>query len=233
MFDPAICIDAVRARTDSVILFHSLSGKDSIMLLDLVYPKFKRVVCVYMYVVKDMDYTKQHIAFIYNRYPKVQVIQIPHYSIYSNIKVGYMGCAQNPKQKLYKLSDLAKKVTEATGVEWALLGFKKSDSMNRRLMLNSIGGPYISEVGKKAYPLADLKNADVLEYIEEHGLIKPLRYDSLQSSGEDITSISFLLYLKSNYPQDLYKIFAVYPMAERILFEYENTKDNRESDNNH
>lgn len=232
MFDPAICIDAVRARTDSVVLFHSLTGKDSIMLLDLVYPKFKRVVCVYMYVVKDMDYTKQHIAFIYNKYPKVQVIQIPHYSIYSNIKVGYMGCAQNPKQKLYKLSDLAKKVTEVTGIEWALLGFKKSDSMNRRLMLNSIGEPYISEKGFKAYPLADLKNADVLSYIEDRGIIKPLRYDTQQSSGEDITSVNFLMYLKHNYPQDLKKIFAVYPMAERILFEYENAQDNREPNDN-
>lgn len=34
-------IDDVSKETDSILLFHSLSGKDSIVLLDLCYKKFK------------------------------------------------------------------------------------------------------------------------------------------------------------------------------------------------
>lgn len=55
-------IDDVSKETDSILLFHSLSGKDSIVLLDLCYKKFKRVVVVFMYIVKDLE----HIMRYYN-----------------------------------------------------------------------------------------------------------------------------------------------------------------------
>ena len=35
-------------RTDKCLLFHSATGKDSIVMLDLVAPYFKEVVCVYI-----------------------------------------------------------------------------------------------------------------------------------------------------------------------------------------
>ena len=45
MLDKAIAItDEIAKRTDEVILFHSASGKDSIALLDICAPRFKRVV---------------------------------------------------------------------------------------------------------------------------------------------------------------------------------------------
>lgn len=49
-------IKQVSELTDRVILFHSASGKDSIALLDLIHPYFKEIVCVYMYVVKDLQH---------------------------------------------------------------------------------------------------------------------------------------------------------------------------------
>lgn len=54
-------IHNVREKTDTVILFHSGTGKDSIMLLDLCSKSFKKVICVFMYIVKDLDYENRYI----------------------------------------------------------------------------------------------------------------------------------------------------------------------------
>ena len=46
-------IDLIRVKSNEALLFLSL-GKDSLVLLDLIYPKFDRIVCVFMYFVKDL-----------------------------------------------------------------------------------------------------------------------------------------------------------------------------------
>ena len=45
----------VRQQSDGAVLFCSL-GKDSLVCLDLMYPRFSRIVCVFMYFVKDLDH---------------------------------------------------------------------------------------------------------------------------------------------------------------------------------
>lgn len=62
-------IKTIAERTDRVILFHSASGKDSIALLDLISPYFKEIVCVYMYVVKDLSHINRYINYACNKYP--------------------------------------------------------------------------------------------------------------------------------------------------------------------
>ncbi len=56
-------IDRIAEMTDSVLLMHSLSGKDSIALLDLLYPRFKRVVCVYMYLIPNLEHIKPYYRY--------------------------------------------------------------------------------------------------------------------------------------------------------------------------
>ena len=60
-------IKTIAERTDRVILFHSASGKDSIALLDLISPYFKEIVCVYMYVVKDLSHINRYINYACNK----------------------------------------------------------------------------------------------------------------------------------------------------------------------
>lgn len=214
-------IQEVATLTDRVILFHSASGKDSIALLDLLHPHFKEVVCVFMYTVKGLDHINRYIQWAQRKYPKARFIQIPHYGIYSYIKNGFFGCKKNEKQRLYTLEQLTDIVRERTGINWACYGFKQSDSLNRRLMLRTYRAEAINDKTHKFYPLSTYKNADVLEYIKQNDLITPEAYGGeRQSSGSDITDIHYLLYLKRNFPQDLQKIFSVFPMAERLLFEY-------------
>lgn len=218
-------IEQLKQKTSKVVLFHSMSGKDSIALLNLLYPHFE-VTCIFMYVVKDLQHINRYINYINSKYPKAKIIQIPHFGVYSYIKSGYLGHKQNPKQKQYNLSELTDIVRERTGIEWAVFGFKQSDSMNRRLMLRTYENEAINEKNKKAYPLSKYKNKDILHYIQQNNLITPESYGQSQSSGTSISDINYLLFLREKFPEDLKKIFAEYPLAERKLYEYdyENTK---------
>ncbi len=216
-----LIIKDVAKQTNKVILFHSMSGKDSIALLDLLYPYFDEITCVFMYVVKDLQHINRYIGYINKKYPKAKIMQIPHFAVFSYVKMGYLGCNQNSKQKLYTLSQLTEKAKETLGVEWSFFGFKQSDSMNRRLMLRGYEKEAINYKNKKCYPLSSYKNKDILKYIEYNRLIQPESYDNGQSAGTSIDDISYLLFLRKNFPNDLNKIFNQFPLAERKLYEYD------------
>ena len=215
-------VDIVSKETDSVILFHSLSGKDSIVLLDLLYPKFRRIVCVFMYVVPNLEHMNIYYRYAKNKYPNIEFLQVPHYGFYSYVKYGYMGITKNPKQKLWTLAEITEKIREKTGIEWVACGFKQSDSLNRRLMLRSYkdGKEAISWKSKKFYPLSTYKNADMLRYIQENGLKEPESYGGKsQSCGTSITSVEYLSYLQQNFPEDLEKVYALFPQARIVLLD--------------
>ena len=86
------------------LLFHSASGKDSIAMLDLVAPRFRRVVCVYMYITKGLEHINRYINWAQSRYANATFVQVPHYAVSSYIKFGFMGCKQNPKQKIVTIA---------------------------------------------------------------------------------------------------------------------------------
>jgi sulfate adenylyltransferase subunit 2 len=88
--------------------------------------------------------------------------------------------------------------------------------MLRTYYMNAISGKSC-----KFYPLSEYGNRDVLEYISENGLIWPEKYDHGQSSGDDISDVNYLLYLRENYPGDLARVFGAFPGSERILFEHD------------
>lgn len=212
-------IDAVARETDSVILFHSLSGKDSIVLLDLLYGKFKRIVCVYMYLVKGLEHQLVYRNYAMEKYPGIEFIQVPHYGVYSYIKTGYLGCKKNEKQRLWTLSDITEKIREKVGIDWACFGFKQADSLNRRLMLRSYkdGKEAICWWSKKFYPLSTYYNRDCLEYIQKNHLKAPQDYGAKgQSSGLGLDSPMLYIWLSQYYPQDMEKIFSVFPMARQV-----------------
>ncbi|AMD85116.1 sulfate adenylyltransferase subunit 2 [Capnocytophaga haemolytica] len=213
-------IEQLAQKTSKVVLFHSMSGKDSIALLNLLYPHFE-VTCVFMYVVPNLDHINRYMNYINEKYPKAKIIQIPHFAVFSYIKAGYLGCKQNEKQKLYTLADLTDSIRTRTGIEWAVFGFKQSDSMNRRIMLRTYELEAINEKNKKCYPLSKYKNKDILHYIETNNLIPPERYGNSQSSGTSINDLEYLLFLRNHYPRDLQKIINEYPLTERILYEYD------------
>ena len=214
-------IEQIAQKTNKVILFHSMSGKDSIALLHLLYPHFDQITCVFMYVVKDLEHIARYMHYINKKYPKARIIQIPHFALFSYIKTGHLGHKQNEKQRLYNLSDLTDNIREKTNIEWAFFGFKQSDSMNRRVMLRTYQEQAINEKNKKVYPLSTYKNNDIIEYIKAEKLITPEKYGNSQSSGTDINDLNYLLFLRNHFPNDLKKVIIEFPLVERKLYEYD------------
>jgi len=214
-------INNLRKETKEVILFHSATGKDSIMLLDLLSKNFNTVHCVFMYLVKDLDYENRYINWALKKYSNVKFHQTPHYALYSFIKHGYLGIKKDERQAKTTIKQIDAKFRKKLNLEYSVYGFKKSDGITRRLMLNT----YLNGISntKKAYPLMDLKNSDVLNYIKDNNLITPFNYGTTKpSSGCDISTPEFQDYLRCKYPNDLQKIYNQFPLAQTILFKYDN-----------
>ena len=211
-------IDAVREETDGIIVFCSL-GKDSLVTLDLVYKRFKRVVCVFMYFVPNLEHIDRWVNWCKARYPKVEFMEVPHWNL-SYILRGGLYCVPNRKVKLIKLADVIRAIRLKTGLYYTFLGKKKADGMNRRLMLKSYEGNNYQNNGL-VYPIANWTQKDVLAYMRQSNLPEPIRYSLKASSGAGF-NLDCFLWLRENYPQDLQKIYKTFPMSERILFEYDN-----------
>ena len=166
-------IDLIRVKSNEALLFLSL-GKDSLVLLDLLYPKFDRIVCVFMYFVKDLEHINRWINWTKAKYPKIEFVQIPHWNL-TYILRGGLYCVPNPKVKILKLADVVKAMQLKYGIYYTFLGMKKADGMNRRLMLKGyeING---YENNGLCYPLADWNQRDILAYMKQHNLPEPVRY---------------------------------------------------------
>lgn len=126
------------------------------------------------------------------------------------------------------MTQLTDVIREKYNVEWALFGFKQSDSMNRRLMLRTYKDEAINEEQKKCYPLSPYKNKDILEYIEEKSLVRPEKYGNTQSAGTSVSDMNYLLFLRNEHPDDLERVLREYPLVERKLFEYDYEKSKTE-----
>jgi len=200
-------------QKDEALLFCSF-GKDSLVLLDLLYPKVKRLVVVFMYFVQGLEHVEKYIRWAQSKYPNIEVIQIPHWTLTHVLRAGLF-CVPNPKIKLLKLSDIEYAMRLKTGIDTVYYGMKKADSLNRRLMLmgynNGIGG-------HKVFPLTDWTNKDVLSYMKSRKLPSPVRYSNKASGGVGFNQECFS-YLRDNYPQDLQKILKAFPLSEKILFD--------------
>ena len=214
-------IDAIRVKSDSAILFLSL-GKDSLVLLDLLYSRFEKVVCVFMYFVKDLEHINRWIGWVKAKYPKMEFVQVPHWNLTYILRDG-MYCVPNPKIKLLKLADVVKAIQLKYGIQYTFLGMKKADGMNRRLMLNGYQDNHYENNGL-VYPLAEWTQRDILAYMKQNGLPEPIRYSLKASSGMGF-NLDCFLWLENNYPQDLKRIYQCFPMAERILWEYHNKQN--------
>lgn len=216
----------IAKRTDKVILFHSATGKDSIALAEMITPHFKKVVCVFMYIVKGLEYENNYIRWAEKKYSNIEFYQTPHYCLNSFIKNGYLGIKQDKQIANNKISKIDKLIKDKFNIQYSIYGFKKNDGITRRLMLNGYKNG-VCEKTKKVYPLMDLKNENILSYIKQHNLINSFMYNPLKpSSGCDVSDINFLLYVRDKYPNDLKKIIQQFPFTEIKLFKYDNFNKN-------
>jgi len=211
----------VRKEANGCIVMCSF-GKDSVVALDLVYPLFDRVVCVFMYFVKNLRHIEGWIKWAKARYPRMEFLEIPHWNL-SYILRGGLYSVEQPKIKLLSLSDVVEAVRVKVGLYYVVLGMKKADGLNRNLMLKTYEqNDYINK--GMVYPLASWTQKDVLAYMKQHRMPEPVRYSLKASNGIGFNK-DCLLWLRERFPDDLQRIFDVFPMSERELFEYDYHKD--------
>ena len=192
-------------------------GKDSIVTLDLIYPKFKRIVCAFMYFVKGLEHVDRWINWCKAKYPRIEFVEIPHWNLTYVLKYGLYSVAQ-PNVKALKLADVIHGLRVKYGVYYTFLGMKKADGMNRNLMLKTYEDRNYINNGL-VYPLADWNQKHVLSYMKQRRLPEPVRYSLKASSGIGFNS-DCLTWLSKHFPQDLQKIYQTFPLCEREMWEY-------------
>lgn len=211
----------VRQLTDEVLLFYSAGGKDSIALLDMVTPYFKRVVAVYEYLIPNLTHVQPYLNWA-KRYRNVEILQLEH-PVRINMKVDGAFCDPDTTRKNVKFSDVEKQAQEITGLHFAFSGMKGVDGYMKRMRLKMFAKTdYITDKGM-VYPLALWTNKEVLKYISSRNLIKPFKYGSATekqvSQGFGIDKPT-LLFLSKYCPEDIPKIFAEFPYAEKLLYDF-------------
>lgn len=194
-------------------------GKDSLVLLDMIYPRFKRIVCAFMYFVKGLEHIDKWIRWCKARYPNIEFVEIPHWNLTYVLRCGMYSVPQ-PNVKLLKLADVIRGLRAKYDLYYTFLGMKKADGMNRNLMLRGYEAQSYINNGL-AYPLADWTQKHVLAYMKQRNLPPPVRYSLKASSGVGF-NIECLTWLEKNYPQDLRKIYEVFPLCERELWQLRN-----------
>lgn len=204
-------------KQSSCIVMCSL-GKDSLVTLDLVYPRFERVVCVFMYWCTELSHINRWIRWVKKKYPKVEFMQVPHWNL-TYILRGGLYCVPNPKVKLLKLADVIKAVRMKTGVYYTFLGMKKADGMNRNLMLKGYEANEYENNGL-VYPLASWTQKDVKAYMRMKRLPQPVLYGNKASSGLGF-NVDCFLWMRKHCPEDLDIVYKTFPMSMRILKEYD------------
>lgn len=221
------CIDYVASQSETCILMCSL-GKDSIVTLDMIAPKFKRVYAVFMSFVHGLEHIERWKKWVTARYKNVEMIEIPHWNLTYILRSG-LYCTAHPNQKLLKLADIIKALRLKYQTQWVFLGMKRADSMNRNLMITRFKDAHYTD-NYQAYPLAEFTQKQILSYMKMHHLPEPVQY-GLSVSGDDAkvgkasNGLGFnkecLLWMREKYPGDLEKIFTAFPLARRILLEYD------------
>lgn len=175
-----------------------------------------------MYFVKDLEHINRWIKWAETKYG-IKVLQVPHWNLSYILRSG-LYCVPNPRVKLIRLKEVIEAIRTKTGSYYVFLGMKMADGMNRRLMLKGYRESLYENKGL-CYPLAEWNQKDILSYMKQHRLPEPVRYSLKASNGVGF-SLDCFLWLRENYPQDLERIYQVFPMSRRILFEYDNKQNN-------
>ena len=142
-------LTAVRERTDEIIVKFS-GGKDSLVILDLCVPLFRRVVPVYLYAFPGLAVNDRMLAITKTRYG-LETLRYPAKSLSERLRAGLLrdspveGVPRMTNQKLEAL------IRHDTGVDWFASGERINDSMARRARLKRCNG--CEEPQRRVFPI--------------------------------------------------------------------------------
>lgn len=198
-------------QSDVCILFWSATGKDSIVLLDLLSPHFKRIICVYLYIVKGLNIVE---PFFYwaRSYGNVDIVQLPHPDAIRIKKYGIFTEKPILSLKELKYKDYEDYLKREYCTSVVVYGMKIADSFVRRGIFHKAAKADIHVDFGKYYPIVNWSNKDCLSYIQMHSLPRPLKLGSKRASSGINFREETILYIKKQYPLDYQKYINEYPL---------------------
>ena len=216
LFDP---IKTASAVSDSVIVSFS-GGKESVVVLDMCMRHFEHVAAFHMYQFPHLSFTDEQIDWYESRYPGLDIIDLPHPNLSSNMHYGAYR-PYNPDVPLIGFNDVCNYVRWATGIHWIAAGERISDSLVRRAMIKHSGT--VDTVRGRFYPVANWNKADITRYIKVHKLrigrdSRAMGYSFPGLEQEAMTG------LKRHFPKDYERVASWFPAIEAAVFRQENLK---------
>lgn len=210
----------VAAHTDSVVLFYS-GGKDSIVILDMIVPFFKKIFCVHKYTVPQMGWFEPYREWC-RHYGNTEYIEVPDLVWYGMKKYGIY-CPPNNDIKMPKNhAEVEETIKAKLGCKYAFNGMKGVDGFMKRMRLKLWERNYYISTKFNAYPLAKWTNPEVRKYLQVKNLIKPFHFsnakDAELSQGFGLTA-DVLMIMRNKYPSDYKKILQEFPYAELVFYQ--------------
>jgi 3'-phosphoadenosine 5'-phosphosulfate sulfotransferase (PAPS reductase)/FAD synthetase len=192
---------------DCIVSFSG--GKDSLAVLDIAKKYHKKVVCFYMYWIKDLPYIEKQLNFAEEKYG-VEILRVPHWGRFKSKKYGHY-CQPNPKLTDVTLADVYYDVRKQTGIELIYVGAKKSDSQWRRT--NSANKKHGYE--NVIYPIFEWDRYLVVAYLKKHGIPIP-ESEGNDNTGADLSHF-FITWLHDNKPDDYQVLLKDFPLAHSVI----------------
>lgn len=208
LYDP---IKTQATITDSTVVLFS-GGKDSAVALDLCFKYFKKVVPVFMFIVKDLEFQEITLRWYEDRY-NIEILRVPHFMLSDFLRYGSFRI-MDLDVPVIKTIDLYNYIREVTGVYWISGGERIADSIFRRAMIKKSSS--IDKERGKFYPLAYWNKAQVMSYVKHKKL--PLSLES-RALGFSFRSLygDELKTIKGKFPNDFEKIKNDFPLVEASI----------------
>ena len=207
-------LDFIKTQTDTVVLFYS-GGKDSLILIDILFKRGFKINIAFMYLVPEMKHQMKFLKYAEKKY-NAKIIQYQHWQMSHYINDNFFRFHDKPVH-LLSLKDIVVKAKFDFKCDWCVLGMKQSDSMTRRFTIKPLFLESINLSSHMVYPLSKWKKANCISYLKINKLPSPENYGKISnSSGFDLNK-DVMIYLKDNYPDDLEKVFKVFPLAKTLL----------------
>ena len=180
------------------------TGRDSAVMLDMCVKYIKRLHVVFLYFVRGLEFKERYIKAIEKRYG-ITVDQYPLPQALNYVT-----------GKRYRMSDIETQMREKYNVSYIALGYRKDESVYRRIMLNATDNG-IDRKTKKLYPLMDFNRSTIDQYVRRERIILSPEYN-FGFRNIDVPRKGELEWIKNNYPDDFKRIIQTFPMMEAELY---------------
>jgi hypothetical protein len=203
----------VRERTDTVALSFS-NGKDSLAAWLILRKHFRRIIPIYQFLVPDLEFIEQSLTY-YEKFFGERIRRVPNCWLWYYLQNRQW---MTPTQiqdmdgwefEQFSLDSIIESVLHDEGLDEIPIahGIRAADSLGRLMTIIKHGVFY----GRKFYPIAAMRKAELIELVRESGCKLPVDYRMFGRSF-DAPRGWFLPALREYYPRDYARILEWFPL---------------------